>query len=117
MTRLHQFLFAFTVLCLSPAATAQDGVAPPVPPVPVAPAAVLNMAPGSLWTEVGARTLVGMNGNARRVGDLITIFIDEKSSVLMLFSFSRNGTTESPAVKLPIRPSWGMKLLVSAMAM
>lgn len=35
---------------------------------------------GSLWNPVRTRMLVGMEGNARRVGDLITIHIDERTS-------------------------------------
>jgi flagellar L-ring protein precursor FlgH len=58
---------------------AEDDMTPPVPPVPVAPLIVVSHTPGSLWSELGARTLVGMNGNARRVGDLITIIIEERT--------------------------------------
>ena len=35
---------------------------------------------GSLWSPVRTRMLVGMEGNARRVGDLITVNIDERTS-------------------------------------
>ena len=35
---------------------------------------------GSLWNPVRTRMLVGMEGNARRVGDLITVHIDERTS-------------------------------------
>ena len=61
-------------------AVAQERRSAPMPPMvkqTTAPARVPM--PGSLWNEVGARSLVGMNGNARRVGDLITVFIDEKT--------------------------------------
>jgi len=52
----------------------------PIPPEVSVPAAPVSAPlPGSLWSDVGARSLVGMNGNARRVGDLITIMIDEKT--------------------------------------
>ena len=34
-------------------------------------------APGSLWSETAARRLMGLDGNARRVGDLITVRITE----------------------------------------
>lgn len=57
-------------------------VVPPAPVVDVevvpAPAAVSP--PGSLWTEVGTRALIGADGNARRVGDLITVKIEDSSS-------------------------------------
>ncbi len=36
--------------------------------------------PGSLWSETQARALIGMDGNARRVGDLITVLIQENST-------------------------------------
>ena len=35
---------------------------------------------GSLWDPVSTRMIVGMEGNARRVGDLITVNIDERTS-------------------------------------
>mgnify|MGYP002003920606 CR=1 FL=1 len=61
-------------------ANAQERRSLPQPPmVKQNNAPVRPPMPGSLWNEVGARSLVGMNGNARRVGDLITVFIDEKT--------------------------------------
>lgn len=45
---------------------------PAVPPTPAPP-------PGSLWSEVGSRALIGMDGSARRVGDLITVKISESA--------------------------------------
>jgi flagellar L-ring protein precursor FlgH len=36
--------------------------------------------PGSLWSEVEARALIGMDGNARRIGDLITVKIADNSA-------------------------------------
>ena len=51
----------------------------PVPPKPSRQVAYVPPPAGSLWSEVGARALVGMNGNARRVGDLITVLIDEQT--------------------------------------
>jgi flagellar L-ring protein precursor FlgH len=79
MTRLFQMCFVLSFFVLSQTAAAEDGMSPPTPPVLGAPLVERDSAPGSLWTEVGARTLVGMNGNARRVGDLITIYIDERT--------------------------------------
>lgn len=49
---------------------------PPAPTPPPAPAPP----PGSLWNEAGTRALIGMNGNARQVGDLITVTINESAS-------------------------------------
>jgi flagellar L-ring protein FlgH len=34
--------------------------------------------PGSLWSETRTRLLIGMDGNARRPGDLVTVNIDEE---------------------------------------
>lgn len=61
-----------------PAATGTHPNGPPTgapyqPPAPAPP-------PGSLWSEVGSRALIGMDGNARRVGDLITVLIAENAS-------------------------------------
>ena len=80
MNKVCRLFFVFVGFSAGMAAHAKDNRNIPVPPVvqqnnqPVrAPL------PGSLWNEVGARSLVGMNGNARRVGDLITVYIDEKT--------------------------------------
>lgn len=48
---------------------------PPTAAVPVVP----TPPPGSLWSEVGSRALIGMDGSARRVGDLITVKIAENA--------------------------------------
>ncbi len=48
---------------------------PMMMPPPGAPAP-----PGSLWNEANARVMIGMDGNARRVGDLITVQISEKTA-------------------------------------
>ena len=48
-------------------------------PKPVAQTQTPSSA-GSLWSPVRTRMLVGMEGNARRVGDLITVNIDERTS-------------------------------------
>ena len=39
-----------------------------------------GVAPGSLWSENKVRMMVGMEGNARQIGDLITIVITEQTS-------------------------------------
>jgi hypothetical protein len=52
---------------------ALDSSSVPVPPVTQRQAPAPPPPAGSLWSEVGVRALVGMNGNARRVGDLITV--------------------------------------------
>lgn len=51
----------------------------PIPPISAGEIKVVVPPAGSLWSEVGARSLVGMNGNARRIGDLITVLIDEQT--------------------------------------
>jgi flagellar L-ring protein FlgH len=61
----------------NPTAAAPPPVAPPPAPVVVA---VPASPPGSLWSEVGSRSLIGMDGNARRIGDLITVLISESAS-------------------------------------
>ena len=79
MSLKHIILMAFS-LCTYAGPAFAIGSAAPVPPVVAAKKKVAAVVvPGSLWNEVGARSLVGMNGNARRVGDLITIVIDEKT--------------------------------------
>ena len=70
-------IIGFSIGCV---AHAEDDRGLPQPPVVEQRAQMVRVVmPGSLWNEVGARSLVGMNGNARRVGDLITVYIDEKT--------------------------------------
>lgn len=67
-------------LILSTPVCAQDVAPTPTEVVASLPAATPTATPGSLWSEVPARRLVGMDGNARQVGDLITILIMEEST-------------------------------------
>lgn len=59
------------------------------PPVPQRPAltnpagATQSFTPGSLWTEPSGRQLMGLDGNARQVGDLITIRIREHATTAL----------------------------------
>lgn len=54
---------------------------PPVPDYPMMmPAPEAPPAPGSLWNEANARVMIGMDGNARRVGDLITVQVSERTA-------------------------------------
>ena len=80
MSKLCTVFFMVFGFTFGRVAHAQDGNRAPQVPV-VSSSAMPERAPmpGSLWNEVGARSLVGMNGNARRVGDLITVFIEEKT--------------------------------------
>ncbi len=76
-------LLALFGCAATPSAVPQGPLPPDMPPMPaefVAAPALSAAPPGSLWSETDARTLTGMNGNARRVGDLITVFIAENSS-------------------------------------
>lgn len=65
-------LLAFAC-AVGPAAVSQ---APAAPPMPVPAPVVEERAVGSLWSDVGSRVMIGDN-NARAVGDLVTIKIDE----------------------------------------
>jgi len=75
-------------MILSPLLFTLTGCAHMTPPVAIIAAPDLNIIaapvaappPGSLWTEVGTRALIGADGNARRVGDLITVNIEDTSS-------------------------------------
>ncbi len=53
---------------------------PPVPPLVAAPAAAPPTQPGSLWSEVSARRLMGLDTGARQVGDLVTVFVSEQTT-------------------------------------
>jgi flagellar L-ring protein precursor FlgH len=50
---------------------------PPQPPI-VVQASTSKTPPGSLWNETAAVQLLGLEGNARQVGDLITVKIMEE---------------------------------------
>ena len=41
---------------------------------------VVEQAPGSLWAEVRARQLMGLDGNARQPGDLIPVVLYERTA-------------------------------------
>jgi flagellar L-ring protein FlgH len=73
---------------------AQLGPQPPAPSVVVQPP-VEAAPPGSLWSEVHARQLMGMDGNARRIGDLITVLIQDSSSTSLDADTSSRRSTSS----------------------
>jgi flagellar L-ring protein precursor FlgH len=80
MNKVCRVLFMVVGFSFGLVAQAQDaGFSPQPPTVTHVSSPEMAPMPGSLWSEVGARSLVGMNGNARRVGDLITVFIEEKT--------------------------------------
>ena len=84
MSRIFQALL-LSLFVTSQAVAAKDAPVPPndgrpvPPPVTHVEQAKVPVLPGSPWSAVGARTMVGTNGNARRVGDLITVYIEEKT--------------------------------------
>lgn len=53
---------------------------PPVKPDVAAAAGELPVEPGSLWNEVQARRLMGLDAGARQVGDLVTVLILEQTN-------------------------------------
>ena len=91
-------------MILRPLLLTLAGCAHMTPPEPIVAAPDLNVVaapvvanpPGSLWTEVGTRALIGADGNARRVGDLITVNIEDTSSTSLGAdtSTSRAGSAE-----------------------
>ncbi|MBN2800862.1 MAG: flagellar basal body L-ring protein FlgH [Deltaproteobacteria bacterium] len=57
---------------------------PPVRPAPLQePVAAEPASPGSLWAEVPARQLMGLDGSARQLGDLITVRITERTATAL----------------------------------
>lgn len=65
-----------------PAEEAPPALPPGVPQPPVVMAAppAPRSPPGSLWSETSALQLLGLEGNARQVGDLITVHIMEETA-------------------------------------
>ncbi|MDO9280704.1 MAG: flagellar basal body L-ring protein FlgH [Pseudomonadota bacterium] len=61
-----------------------DAVSSAAPPAVTAVSPLhVTSPPGSLWSEPEARALVGMDGNARRIGDLITVNVQDNSSTTL----------------------------------
>lgn len=52
----------------------------PVPVMDTQQQAPAQAMPGSLWRDVSGRQLLGLQGNARQVGDLVTVIIMESST-------------------------------------
>jgi flagellar L-ring protein precursor FlgH len=67
------FLFVACATMHPPVASAA-----PAPMVVSAPEAVAPV--GSLWSDVQGRQMIGMDNNTRRIGDLITVQIDESAA-------------------------------------
>jgi flagellar L-ring protein precursor FlgH len=69
-------ILAFALACAVPlAATHAEPLAPPPMPPPPPPAP-----PGSLWSDNDTRALVGMDNNARQVGDQITVKVAQTTA-------------------------------------
>ncbi len=71
-------MFLLLAACATTGALHAD--AAPLSPSPVIVAPDEPIPVGSLWSEVGGRALIGMDNNARRTGDLITVLVNESAS-------------------------------------
>jgi flagellar L-ring protein precursor FlgH len=60
-----------------------DEPPPPEKPPVAAAAAVRAQEPGSLWDEVQARRLMGLDAGARQLGDLVTVLIFESTDTVL----------------------------------
>ena len=67
---------------------------------------------GSLWADGRARMLVGMEGNARMVGDLITVTIAERTSTSVM---AGTQTTRDSDVKTGIGTMFGLEQKIFAL--
>lgn len=70
---------------------------PPEKPEVEAPAAQAPTEPGSLWNEVQARRLMGLDAGARQVGDLVTVLILEQTSTTLDASTETEKSSETAA--------------------
>jgi flagellar L-ring protein precursor FlgH len=86
-------------------------VAPSAPAAVAAPpvAALFAAAPGSLWDERSARTLLGQDGTSRQVGDLVTVNIYESTSASVEAGTS---TSRDSGVGAEIRALLGLETSV-----
>jgi flagellar L-ring protein FlgH len=79
---MKRMLVVFLALAFASVATARTNkLAAPEPPERPQPTFAVDgadeLTAGSLWNEVAARQLMGLDGNARQAGDLITVKITE----------------------------------------
>ena len=79
-----------TAMAQDPAVTAQTGT---------------SAKSGSLWADGRARMLVGMEGNARMVGDLITVTISERTSTSVM---AGTQTTRDSDIKTGVGTIFGL---------
>ncbi len=72
--------------------------APPEPPIAITPEDVVRTTtPGSLFDDFEARRLMGMDGSARRVGDLVTVRVFEESRTLLAAATSTSKRSDHQA--------------------
>jgi flagellar L-ring protein precursor FlgH len=69
----------------------------PTPPVVASPAVAVPVAPGSLWSEVSARRLMGLDAGARQVGDLVTVLVYEQTATTIDAQTDLSRLSESAA--------------------
>lgn len=87
-------------LGLSLAEARRDPAPPPARPILAQPQIPYLPTPGSLWSEVPARQMMGLDGNARQVGDLITVRITESvSTTLGAETETSRKSTQSAAIR------------------
>ncbi len=80
-------LIALLLLSTADARKPKGPPKPPEPPIEIVPEEEPAAAsPGSLFNDVQARRLMGMDGNARQVGDLVTVRILESSKTTLAAS-------------------------------
>lgn len=70
---------------------------PPVRPVVEQVESTNTIEPGSLWSEAAAGQVIGFNGIARRVGDLVTVRIVERTTTSLDAGTSTSKDSESSA--------------------
>ena len=85
-----------------PAVTDPAAAVPRAAPTPAYPyPAALSPTPGSLWNESQARMMVGLDGSARSIGDLVTVRINEAaSSQITVGTTSSSGTSNSASLDM-----------------
>jgi flagellar L-ring protein precursor FlgH len=74
------WLFLSVALAKKPA---KPPPTPPTRPIPTATVAAPVRTPGSIWDDATGRQLLGLQGNARQVGDLVTVRISERTTTTL----------------------------------
>jgi flagellar L-ring protein precursor FlgH len=97
---MSAWLVAWLVLGLEREAAAKKQIEEPTPPekpVVAEPAAAAPVEPGSLWNEVQARRLMGLDAGARQVGDLVTVLILEETQTSLDATTDTQRSSEASA--------------------